>query len=64
MSAAALEAMRMALHALEKRSAVSDKLGWEGSTLLQPAAELGAVAGLSLLIGASYLLLSLWEQSL
>ena len=42
----------MALHAVEERTSVSSKLGWEGSTLLQPAAELGAIAGLSLLIGA------------
>ena len=42
----------MALHAVEERSSISAKLGWEGSTLLRPAAELGAIAGLSLLIGA------------
>ena len=51
MSAAALEAMRMALHAVEEKTSVSDKLGWGGSVWLQPAAELGAIAGLSLLIG-------------
>lgn len=52
MSAAALEAMRMALHALEEWHSVSGKLAWEGSTLLlQPTAELATVAGLSLLVG-------------
>ena len=52
MSAAALEAMRMTLHAVEESTSVSEKLQWKGSRLLQPAAELGAIAGLSLLIGA------------
>ena len=51
MSAAALEAMRMGLHALEEWHSVSGRLDWEGSTLLQPTAELAIVAGLSLLVG-------------
>ncbi len=59
MSAAALEAMRMALHAVEEKTSVSDKLGWAGSMWLQPAAELGAIAGLSLLIGMHFRLFSL-----
>ena len=41
----------MGLHALEEWHSVSGKLGWEGSTLLQPTAELAVVAGLSLLVG-------------
>lgn len=56
MSAAVLEAMRMALHALEERRSVSDKMGWEGSTLLRPAAELAAIAAMSILIGMPLLL--------
>ena len=51
MSAAALEAMRMALHTLEETSFFSDTLGWNNSALLQSALELAAVAALSLLIG-------------
>ena len=51
MSAAALEAMRMALHTLEETSSVSGKLGWNENALLQSALELAAVAALSLLIG-------------
>ena len=51
MSAAALEAMRMALHTLEETSSVSSKLGWHDSALLQSALKLAAVAAVSLLIG-------------
>ena len=51
MSAAALEAMRMALHTLEETSSVSSKLGWNDSALLQSALKLAAVAAVSLLIG-------------